>query len=272
MTWIDRLEQKFGFIAIPHLIPTLIVGQAMATLLGLQQPAIVRMMVLDPAMVMQGEWWRLLTFVFTPSLNPLSIILAVFWFMFLWTMGKALETEWGDFKTSLYLMIGVVAEAGVCMAAYKFFGIRTIGSGFYFFASIQLAFTFYFPEYVIYLYFILPVKMRWLAWFMAANFAWQIFRGGAPEFFLICGALANYLLYIGPQYLESVRLRRGSYRPRKDLRASIRVIEGGKMAKVCCTCGRTAEEADIRLCSCMRCGDDGKFWCTEDLHEHVKKH
>jgi hypothetical protein len=40
--------------------------------------------------------------------------------------------------------------------------------------------------------------------------------------------------------------------------------------KRCAVCDATVETADIRLCDCEKCGEDGRFWCLPHLQEHRK--
>ena len=81
MNWLDQLERRFGFIAIPNLILFIIAGQVLATLLGAQNPTVPMMMVLDPQAVVAGQWWRLFTYIFVPDVSRLGLIFAIFWFL-----------------------------------------------------------------------------------------------------------------------------------------------------------------------------------------------
>src|SRR6266705_6165254 len=106
MNWLDRLERRFGFIAIPHLILIIIAGQVVATLMGAQNPELPLMMVLDPRAVVEGQWWRLFTYIFVPDVSKLGLIFSIFWFYFLWMLGQALEAEWGSFRLTIYVLSG----------------------------------------------------------------------------------------------------------------------------------------------------------------------
>src|SRR4029077_2272748 len=119
-----------------------------------------------PEAVGWGEWWRLVSFLFTPpSGNPL---LAIFALYFLWFMGGALEAQWGAFRYNVYVLIGYAMTVA---AAFAFpYGAATNG---YITGSIFLAFAYLFPDFQILLFFILPVKVKWLALITWLFFAYQ---------------------------------------------------------------------------------------------------
>lgn len=271
MDWLNKLEKRFGFIAIPHILTYVIVGQAMATFLGMQQNGIVEQMILDPVAVAHGEYWRLLTFIMVPSLTPLSLIFAIFWFYFLWFMGQGLEQEWGSFKLTVYLISGLVFQILVSMLAYLLFHIAIVQEGYYWTLSIQLAFAYLYPEFTIYMFMILPIKMRWWAWFIGAMLIFQAVTGGTAALIVIAASLGNYLIFFGPEYLLNFRLRRQNSAVRGQMKKSLASAMATAPQKRCERCGKDAYAVDIRLCTCSICGEDGKFWCTDHLPAHVGK-
>jgi len=104
MTPLTQLERTLGRYAIHNLTVYLVGGQGLALLLAMTAPGIVGDMLLVPEAVLGGEWWRLLSFLFTPpSGNP---FLALFALYFLWFMGGALEAQWGAFRYNVYVLIG----------------------------------------------------------------------------------------------------------------------------------------------------------------------
>jgi hypothetical protein len=274
MNWLNKLERRLGFLAIPNVIIYVVGGQALATLFAAIEPRLLDQMVLDPAAVMHGEVWRLFTFVLVPSSapgSPLSVIFALLWLYFLWIMGKGLEQQWGDFKLTAYLGSGLLFQALVSMGLWTFGRISVMQTGFYWTLSIQLAFAYLYPDFTIYLYMILPVKMRWMAWFLGALMIFQVVTGGLGTLILVLAGMANYLLFFGPDYFINWKLRQGTAQTRAKMQASVSRAMASGPKKSCSSCGKGPSEADLRLCTCERCGEDGKFWCTEDVAIHLGK-
>src|SRR5262245_45403822 len=97
MSFLSRLERWFGRFAVPHLTLILIAGQAMLYVLArLPQGISLGRIALDPQRVAQGEWWRLITFLFTPPNT--STLFVLFYFMLLHLFGSTLEHYWGVFR------------------------------------------------------------------------------------------------------------------------------------------------------------------------------
>lgn len=271
MNWLNKLERRFGRFAIPHIILYVIVGQVIATLMAMQHPEVVEQMLLDPAAIMRGEYWRLVTFVMIPDTSPMGLLFAIFWFYFLYMMGQGLEQEWGAFKLNVYLISGMVFQALVSLLALTLGGMEIVQAGMYWTLSIWLAFAYLYPDFTMYIMMILPIKMRWGAWLVGAYLLFQVFTGGLVSLVLISAALGNYLLFFGPDYVLHWRLRRQTSEVRASMKASLNRAMATAPVKRCKECGLDGMTGDIRLCSCERCGEEGTFWCMDHLAGHLKK-
>ena len=75
--WTDTLEHHLGRWAVPYLTRGLVAMNAGAWLLNLASPGFTSILKLDPALVAQGEFWRLITFLFVPpsSAHPIFLLL-----------------------------------------------------------------------------------------------------------------------------------------------------------------------------------------------------
>src|SRR5947208_12555650 len=63
MTWLDKLERRIGFLAIPGLLRYVGFLTALVFVLEKVNPGYLRLLDLDPVAVMHGEVWRLITYI-----------------------------------------------------------------------------------------------------------------------------------------------------------------------------------------------------------------
>src|SRR5438105_5219822 len=197
MSLLDRLERRFGFLGIPGL-PRILVGFA-ALVFGLAWllPGYISMLTLEPAMIHQGQVWRLITYIFIPqSLSPLRVIFGLW---FLWWVGEGLERAWGSFRLTLYFLVGMI---GTTVAAF-FFGSNFSNSMLL--MSLFLAFAHFYPEEIIYIFFILPVRIKWLAWIAGAFLLFGFFVNSNSYRASLVAALANYLIFFGPEFFSRAK-------------------------------------------------------------------
>jgi len=155
--WIDWLDRRMPGFGIPNLALYLVGAQACGFLLMLANPNAIDLLILDPYMVLRGEVWRLVTFLAVPP--PLGLIWMVIALNFLYFIVNVLETEWGEFRTTLYVLVAVLLTIAFSFVFHwPIVGAAELGSTL-FLAAATVA-----PECQILLFFVLPVKMKWLAW------------------------------------------------------------------------------------------------------------
>src|SRR5947199_1611377 len=192
MSWLDKLERRFGFLGIPGLIRIVIGFTALVWELMWLNPNLRFALDLDPARIRHGELWRLVTYIFIPQTPSLWVVLALW---FLWFIGEGLERAWGSFRLTLYFLVGMI---GTTAAAF-FFGSNFSNSMLL--MSLFLAFAHFFPEEVIYILFILPVRIKWLAWVAGAFLLLGFFTNPNSYRAALVAALANYLIFFGPEFV-----------------------------------------------------------------------
>ena len=191
--WLEQLERRFGGLAIPNLALGLVGLQVLGFLLVYFDPTWWRFLILDPGLVLQGEVWRVVSFLALPlSTSPLW---AVFVLYFLYFLVNGLESEWGAFATTLYLLVCVVLTV-----AFSLLFRCQITSAAKLESTLFLAAATIAPNYEILLFLILPVKLKWLAWATVALIILQLIFGSWMERFYLAVMYANYLLFFGPYY------------------------------------------------------------------------
>jgi membrane associated rhomboid family serine protease len=194
MPIIPTLESRFGRFAIPALVQVLALFQlgVLAMTWFMKGPAVgsyLAMLELDMDLVMQGQVWRLVTHLFMPAMN--HPVFAVFNALIMIMCGRALEQEWGAFRLNLYVLSWAVVTV-LCnwvfgWPSYTLFLGQTI---FFAFATL-------YPDVEFLIYFILPVKVKWLAWIDVGLLVLLGLSSPMLCPFIILGHL-NYLIAFGP--------------------------------------------------------------------------
>ena len=207
MRWVERYCVRHPRFGVENLMRYLIIGNAVVWLLTLMDRTgtVSYFLALNPQMVLRGQIWRLVTFVFLPSSTSIiGFLLSVY---FYWMIGNSLENEWGSFRFMVYYLCGVLG---------------TILSGFltgyavndYLNLSLFLAFALLYPDYELLVFFLLPVKVKYLALLDFLGLVWLFIQTGWSGRLAILMALLNILLFFGPDLLNRCRsmYRRWQYR------------------------------------------------------------
>ncbi len=252
MTWLDKLEQRLGFLAIPGLMRIVVAFNALVFLLVRLNPGFRFVVDLDPGRIRHGEVWRLITYIFLPQTDSFLWVFLLLWF--LWFIGEGLEQAWGAFRLTLYFIVGMI---GTTAAAF-FFGARFSNSMLY--ASLFFAFARFYPDQVIYLFFVLPAKIKWIAWVSAAFLLFGFVVGTNSYRMALVAAMANYLTFFGPEIIHDAR-HRGEVSARRSRYARSSRSEAEPLHK-CSVCGAT-ELSDPNLD--FRVARDGEEYCMAHL-------
>jgi hypothetical protein len=200
--WLNTLERRLGWIAVPNLAAFLIGCQIIGFLLILFDPRWWTMLLLDPGAVLRGEIWRLVTFIALPlSLSPMWMVF-VLWFLYF--IVESLENAWGSFRTTFYVLVSILLTIGFSFAfVVPITSVAGLQSTL-FLAAAALA-----PDSEILLFMFLPVKIVWLALITAAFILWQLLTGTWLERIYLVVIYANFLLFFGPHYYQRLKqLRR----------------------------------------------------------------
>lgn len=199
--WTDFLEQHLGRWSFPHLARGLVAMNAASWLLNLASPGFLSMLKLDPALVLQGEFWRVFTFVFVPPSSAHPIFFFIF-LWFLWSIGEALEETLGSFHLNLYFLVSMVA-----VVAVSFLQPAVPVNSFYLFNSLFLGFATTLPDQKIFLFPIpIPLSVVWVAGVTSALLFVPVFFEPA----LLPGILAahvGYLSFFGPGLWDALLAR-----------------------------------------------------------------
>jgi membrane associated rhomboid family serine protease len=136
--------------------------------------------------------WGFLTFQFLHS-GPMSLFFGAF---ALYILGSALEAEWG---TTEYTAFWLVATLGASLSAWAL-GTPLVSDPFVVPISMLFAFAFLFPETQFLVFFVIPVKVKWIAWLSVGLLAFTFLGdlaslGAGPAFVRVLGAGAGFLYF-----------------------------------------------------------------------------
>lgn len=193
MNWLTRLERRMGRRYIRNLMQYLCIGMLGVFLLEyvptLNSPwAFLRF---DRELILRGQIWRLITFIFLPP--PGSIVTVIIQLYFFYFIGTALENQWGGARFNLYYGLGVLCSmAGGFLTGYA--------TNYYLNMTLMLAFAVLYPEMEVMLFFILPVKMKWLGlgWGAYLIYCFVMAYGWTVRAAIVL-SLAPFLLLFGRQ-------------------------------------------------------------------------
>ena len=271
MPLVDRLERKYGWIAIPGIIRILVGFQLLMFLLThlRQDIGLVELLSLDPGKIVGGEVWRLVSFtILPPTLSLLLMVIMAFFTIFL---GEILERMWGSFRLTLYVFGGIIGIlVGSFLAYYAvspngfwtFYG-RTNSTGYIWVTMLLLAVAVLEPNLTIRAMLVIPIKIMWLAIFDGGIILLDLIRLGGEHILLAVAlllAISNFLIVFGPTAVRNMR-QRCTLAARRHRFESAKISEDEALHR-CHTCGMTEqddEELEFRVAA------DGEEYCSDHL-------
>lgn len=256
MKWIDRAERNFGHLAIPNLIRVITAFNALVFVLYKLNPRFLDLISLDPQAVMRGEVWRLVSYIFIPTIGgPIGDwLMAALYIWYLWWIGDGLESAWGSFRLNVFYLLGVIGTTAAAFFTQANFSTAMLNAALFF------AFARFYPETVIYLMALVPVKVKWMAWFSGFWLVVGFLFGDWDYRLALLAAFANYFLFFGREIFQETVHRRETHARRLRFEKA-RQPEDEAMHR-CEACGRTEHtgpELDFRVAS------DGHEYCTAHL-------
>ena len=292
MNWIDKMERKFRGRGIPNLTVYVIICYVVGYLLSYMNPSMLSMMSLDVSKILQGQIWRLVTWVIYPPSTGNFFLFVISILFFYYPVGTSLERTWGSFRYTLYIFSGLLFVLIAAFITYFITGgfvvidgmTYVIGGGvfttYYVSLSVFLAYAMSYPDMQILLWFVIPIKMKWMAGVYGAIILYNMIsyiRVGLWVMAVpILASLLNFVLF----FFSTRNMQR--YNPKevhrrrefKKAMAQSRVnpATGGITKHKCAICGRTeldGEHLEFRFCS--KCNGNSEY-CQDHLftHQHVK--
>ena len=284
MNFLNKMERKIGKYAIPNLMIYLIAAYCIGFVIYTVNPNFMLMLTLSPYHILHGQVWRLITWILMPTDTRVFslLIMALLYYQ----LGSALERSWGTFRFNVYIFGGMLFTV---IGAFILYGIyAAAGTGSletislissltfttnYINLTIFLAFAVMYPEMQILLFFIIPVKMKWMAVVYAVLIAINLILTSWGGRIAIIMSILNFLIF----FLSTRNYRRVSPKEihRKQVfKAQMREPRRGSIVTKhkCAVCGRTElDDPNLEFRFCSKC--DGNYeYCQDHLftHQHIK--
>lgn len=302
MNFLYKLEKKFGKYAINNLSIYIVGSWAIGYLLSLFAPNVYTLLIFDIGSVFgEHEYWRLVTWIFTiPGAIDVFTILMLFIY---YSIGSSIENHVGTFLYNLYIFgsffmitLGMLVQGAIIynsdVTTFEMLYNISIQNGFeygptYFVSmSVFLGFALIYSESQMLLFFVFPVKTKWLAYADVIYMIVMLVQDGGQTLItgIVIAVLFNfYLFYLISKNYSSRRMRnwqRGTDTLKRQKEFKKKMSEAqmeynppkGTTRHKCAVCGRTEaddETLDFRFCS--RCNGNYEY-CNDHLftHEHVK--
>ena len=285
MKFIDKLERKFGRFGIPNLTIYMIICYVIGYALMIVNPGILNWLSLEPAYILRGQVWRLVTWVLYPPSTSGVLWFAIAVLFFYYPIGTSLERTIGTFKYTLYILSGVIFTILGAFILYFLLGgnvlVGNVVSTYYIRLSTFLAYAMCYPDMQVLLMFIIPVKMKWMAIFYVVIVVYEMIQyimAGAWYLVIpIVASLLNFIIfYFGTKdfsrYNPKEIHRRNEFRRAMEPQGRMKSGSGSVTKHKCAICGRTElDDPNLEFRFCSRCNGNYEY-CQDHLftHTHVK--
>lgn len=292
----QKLERKFGKYAIHNLMIYVIILYVIGWVIQIVNIEFYyRVLSLDVSAILYGQIWRIFTFIIMPP--PGSSTIFMFFTLYLYyILGNNLEKVWGAFRFNVYFFMGVLLHVVAAFLIYFIFGVNWPLTTYYLNMSLFFAFATIYPDMQLYLFFVLPIKIKWLAILDGAYFIFTIFAGYSVYFLpndmvfklqdislnlgiialpeVATGALVSLLNFIIFFFMTRnfKKYSPSEIKRKRKYKSQVKQSINSGIKHKCDICGRTSEsnpELTFRFCS--KCSGNHEY-CQEHLfsHQHIQ--
>jgi hypothetical protein len=282
MNLLNKMERRLGRYAIPNLMIWLIGASALGYLILQFNSDLFQYLILSPYFILRGQVWRIFTWILVPTYSNLFSLLIMS--LLYYQLGSVLERSLGAFRFNVYIFSGmiftIVGEFVLYGIQYLVYGGVTMGmvtGGYqvsmnYIYLSIFLAFATLYPDMQVLLMFLIPVKMKWMAFVYAIMALSDFINTGGAGRVSIAVSFVNFLIFF-LQVKDARRFSPHEMKRKKVYRTQMKSPspEKGVARHKCAVCGRTElDDPTLEFRYCSRC--EGNYeYCGEHLFTHEHK-
>lgn len=308
----SKFERKYGKYAIKNLTLILIICYAIGYLLELIAPALLGLLYLDVYKIIhQFQVWRLFTWIIVPpgKFDFWTLIMLYFYY----SLGTSLEMTWGTYKYNVYLLsgllftiIGAFLLYGGTMLLFPVAGpvsqafsaqYAIMFSTYYINMSIFLAFAATFPNNMVFVLMIIPVRVMYLGIIYAAILVYEfvtcLTRGYVAMCVVILASLLNFIVFFVTQRKQIRKSKRvvnmysryqngsgssaysqfGKTNAEKTFSKETKQKSNSQITRhKCAICGKTdVSDPDVQFRFCSKCNGNYEY-CENHIftHKHVE--
>ncbi len=289
MNWMDKLERKLGRYAVPNLSRYFVGAIVLGYVLSMLSPGFTDWISYDVSAILHGQIWRLFTWIFMPTTSLDFFGLLFLLCVLMW--GSSLESMLGTFRMNVFLWGGVILSDVGGILIYVITKL-TLGTGasiylstYYILMSMLLALAICMPEGEVRLYFVLPIKMKWMLVFELLYLAYIVFNTfktmiayangtwlgwvlGLVQSSQIILAVANMFLFF---WASKTHISRKQKKRQREFHAQFSNPRPGSgiSQHKCVICGRTElTNPELQFRYCSKCTGN-KEYCQDHLFTHT---
>jgi hypothetical protein len=271
---VERFCALHPRLGIPGLMRYIVGANAVIYLLSLfARGGSLNFLCMDPASVLRGELWRIVTYVLLPTNGGIFLVISLFFYYWL---GESLERLWGSTKFTVYYVSGTLLTALASLLAYLIDGISVpVYGAVYVNTALFLAFALNYPDAMVNIYFIIPVKMKWLAALEGILYALSVVTAIAARMWgqalMPIVALLNLFVFFTPDFLRKADRVKAHTRPQAvQFRRAVKEQQRQKgYHHKCSVCGRTdTDYPDLQFRYCSKCAGYHCF-CEDHIFNHT---
>ena len=278
MKFIDKLERKFGNRGIENLTIYIIVSYVLGYALMYINPGALSMLSLNVSEILHGQIWRLVTWIIYPPSTSSALWFVIAILFFYYPISASLERTWGSFRFTVYILSGMIFTVISAFILYFITGgvldAYLNGSQFstyYISLSIFLAYALTYPDMKVLLYFVIPIKMKWLAILDVVLLAVDAVQGGLIIRIVIIASLLNFIIFFfcnrnlrGHSPKQAARRKKFQ----KQISRPQNQYAGGAKHR-CAVWGRTElDDLNLEFRYCSKCHGNYEY-CQEHLFTHI---
>lgn len=290
MNWMNKLERRLGRYAIPNLSRYFVAAIVLGFVISLAAPQMLAFLEFDAASILHGQIWRLVTWILVPVTSMDFFGLLFLFCVLMW--GSSLESFLGTFGMNVFLIQGIlISDIGGIL--FYLITRLVLGQGmpvylttYYILMSMLLALAICMPEAEVRIYFVLPIKMKWMLIFELLYLAYIVFsyfQMGMAQYGGVLGIMAGFMMSaqiifaVGSMFLffwfSKTKLGRKQRKRQKEFRAQFSQPRAGSgiSQHKCAICGRTElTDPDMTFRYCSKCSGNMEY-CEEHLftHRHI---
>ena len=164
-----------------------------------------------PAYILQGQVWRLVTWVVVPNASsPFMLLLTCYFYYWIAVM---LEREWGTARFTLFYLSGMVLSVVIGMLVglagvaqiNPYYLLYPMNLSYYLNLSIFLVLSVLYGEMQVLLFFVIPIRVKYFGVFAAVLWVFSFLGASLPGKLDYLLSMLNVWLFFAPMVYRSLR-------------------------------------------------------------------